>query len=131
MPPVPGHLPAYSELVDQAVVIADPAEVPGQPGPARGVRSDASHIHPEAIAHVVPGLGHLRDPVQDLGFAGQAEHLAQRRQGADIDASDHRAAEVERDTVRFPMVQSRDQAPVARPFRGPGAPQMAFVVSHP
>jgi hypothetical protein len=131
IPAGPGHLPAHPELVDQPVVVTDQAEVPGRAAMARSVRSDAPHIHVKTIAHVVSRIGHLRDPIENLGFAGQAEHSAQDSQGADIDARDHRAAEVKRDTVRLAMMQSRGQALVARPFLGAGDPPMESVGRHP
>jgi hypothetical protein len=97
---------------------------------ARSVRSDAPHIHVKTISHVVSRVGHLRDPIEDLGFAGQTEHPAQGSQDADIDAGDHRAAEVKRDMVRLAMMQSRDQALVARPFPGAGDPPIESVGRH-
>jgi len=103
------------ELVDQAIVVADQAEVLGQTGPDGSRWPYASHVHTEALAHVVARLGHLRDPIEHLCLAGQAEHLAQRRQGADIDPRDHGAAQVERDTIRLSVMQRRDQTLVARP----------------
>ena len=69
------------------------------------------HIHAQAIHHVIVHLGELLDHVDDLRLAGgQAQRLTPSDISLVVDAGDHGAAQVERDAVRFLVVQRSENA---------------------
>ena len=74
-------------------------------------REQASHVHAQGLHHIVVGQREALDDVADAGLdGGQAEVRPQAPVGHDVDAGDLRAAEIERDPVRFAVIEGDEQS---------------------